>query len=98
MTKVASLYILYPSIVIMEDRILARLKKIEGQIRGVQKMYQQRRDCLEIAQQISAVRAGLEKVGLEILRGEAVRCTPTTRGKEKIKRLEKLVESYFKLT
>lgn len=43
--------------------ILARLRRIEGQIRGLQRMVDEGRDCAEIATQLSAARAALDRVG-----------------------------------
>jgi DNA-binding FrmR family transcriptional regulator len=43
--------------------ILARLRRVEGQIRGLQRMVDERRDCSEIVTQLSAARAALDRVG-----------------------------------
>lgn len=76
----------------MDDNIEARLKKIEGQIAGIRKMYNQERDCMEIAQQIGAVRSALSSVGKKILSGEAVRCAKL---KDQGEKFEKLVKQLF---
>ncbi len=52
------------------DAIFLRLKRIEGQIKGISKMYQQKRDCSEIIQQLNAVRSALREVITLFLRGE----------------------------
>lgn len=44
-----------------KKRLLDRLARIEGQLRGVQKMINEDKDCEQIAQQISAARGALEK-------------------------------------
>ncbi len=46
------------------DQLMDRLAKIEGQVRGVAKMVEQDRYCIDIVTQINAVTAALEKVGL----------------------------------
>ncbi len=46
---------------------LARLRRIEGQVRGIQKMIDQRRYCVDILTQISSVSAALAKVEARIL-------------------------------
>ena len=51
-----------------DDKILKRLRKIEGQVRGVHKMVEDDRYCIDILTQIAAVRAALDKVGLEVLK------------------------------
>ncbi len=50
-----------------EKELLLRLKKIEGQVRGIQKMVDEKRYCVDILNQIAAVKAALNKVGLNIL-------------------------------
>lgn len=44
-----------------------RLKKIEGQVRGIQRMVDEDKYCVDILTQINAVRGALKKVGLKIL-------------------------------
>ncbi len=51
----------------IRDDVLVRLKKIEGQPRGLQKMIDHGEDCAEIIHQLSAVRKALDKVGSLIL-------------------------------
>ncbi|MGI8786942.1 MAG: metal-sensitive transcriptional regulator [Pyrinomonadaceae bacterium] len=50
------------------DRQLPRLSRIEGQARGVQKMINSKRDCLEIIHQISAIINALRRVQTDMLR------------------------------
>jgi DNA-binding FrmR family transcriptional regulator len=47
--------------------ILNRLKRIEGQVRGIQKMIAEDRDCVSIVVQLAAVRSGVEGVGALVL-------------------------------
>jgi DNA-binding FrmR family transcriptional regulator len=49
------------------DELLSRLKKIEGQVRGVQRMVEGEKDCVDVLAQISAVVSGMEKVALRLL-------------------------------
>lgn len=51
-----------------------RLKRIEGQLRGVQGMIAEERDCREVMQQISAIRAALQSASLEIVEEYAGDC------------------------
>ena len=44
-----------------------RLKRLEGQVRGIQKMIEEDKYCVDILTQINAVRGALKKVGLKIL-------------------------------
>lgn len=47
--------------------VLARLKRIEGQVRGVHKMVDDDRYCIDVLQQISAVTRALQSVALHLL-------------------------------
>lgn len=49
------------------DMLLKRLKRLEGQIRGIQKMITEDRDCVSIVMQLAAVRSGIEGVGALVL-------------------------------
>jgi DNA-binding FrmR family transcriptional regulator len=53
---------------------LNRLKRIEGQVAGVQKMIKERRYCMDIVNQISAVEAALHKVAAIVLRNHMETC------------------------
>ena len=53
---------------------LRRLKRIEGQIRGLYRMVENDRYCIDIVTQISAVRAALRRAEEEILRDHVARC------------------------
>lgn len=59
------------------DTIAKKLRKIEGQIGGVISMYEGERSCLEIVQQVAAVRSALSGVAKDLLAGEASRCART---------------------
>lgn len=53
---------------------IRRLKRIEGQVRGVIRMVEEDRYCIDILQQISAIRAALTKAESEILNAHAASC------------------------
>ena len=53
---------------------LARLGRIEGQVRGLARMVEDDRYCIDIVTQIEAVRAALRRVEEEILRGHVAHC------------------------
>ena len=57
-----------------KDQLLARLKRIEGQIRGIEGMVQDDRYCIDILTQISAAHAALDKVALGLLDDHAHTC------------------------
>jgi len=51
----------------LQGELLNRLKKIEGQVRGVQKMIQECRDCGEIITQLAAIKAAVNRVSITVL-------------------------------
>ena len=52
---------------ISQEVVLRRLKRIEGQIRGIEKMVINRRDCESLVIQLAAVRSAIESVGALVL-------------------------------
>ncbi len=54
--------------------IVSRLKKIEGQVKGLENMVESERECVDIMIQLAAVKAGLESVAGLVLRNYADIC------------------------
>ena len=54
--------------------VLTRLRRIEGQVRGVQNMIGDERDCREIVQQLAAIRSAVSQTALEVIRTYATQC------------------------
>ncbi|MFD1020211.1 metal-sensing transcriptional repressor [Thalassobacillus hwangdonensis] len=59
---------------IEKENMLNRLKRIEGQVRGLQKMIEDDRYCVDVLVQISAVNAALKKVGFTMLERHTRMC------------------------
>lgn len=57
-----------------KENITKRLARIEGQLRGVQKMIDGERDCREILQQLIAIRAGIQSASLTFMQDVANDC------------------------
>jgi DNA-binding FrmR family transcriptional regulator len=57
-----------------KDSCLKRLNRIEGQVRGLAKMVEDNRYCIDVVTQISAVRAALRRVEEEVLRDHVAHC------------------------
>jgi DNA-binding FrmR family transcriptional regulator len=57
-----------------KDQLLKRLRRIEGQTRGIQTMVSEDRWCPDILQQIAAARAALDKVALGLAEGHVQHC------------------------
>ncbi len=59
----------------MDNRhVILRLKRIEGQIRGLQRMVEKGSPCADVLTQVGAVTAAMKKVGLLILQGYSEEC------------------------
>lgn len=52
---------------VSQEVLLKRLRRIEGQIRGIEKMIEDDRDCVSIVVQLAAVRSGIEGIGALVL-------------------------------
>jgi CsoR family transcriptional regulator, copper-sensing transcriptional repressor len=57
-----------------KDSLLRRLRRIEGQVRGVEGMVEDDRYCIDVVTQITAIQAALDKVALELLADHAQHC------------------------
>lgn len=57
-----------------KDALQKRLKRIEGQVKGIQKMVDEDRYCVDILVQISAIRSAINKVGAIILENHVKGC------------------------
>jgi DNA-binding FrmR family transcriptional regulator len=57
-----------------KSSVLKRLNRIEGQVRGLSRMVEQDRYCIDIVTQLSAVRAALRRAEEEILADHAANC------------------------
>ncbi|MGI8411169.1 MAG: metal-sensitive transcriptional regulator [Solirubrobacteraceae bacterium] len=57
-----------------KDQLLKRLARIEGQVRGVSRMVEEDRYCIDVLTQIGAIQAALDKVGLGLLDDHASHC------------------------
>jgi DNA-binding FrmR family transcriptional regulator len=55
-------------------KLQARLSRIEGQVRGVRRMVEEDRYCIDILIQTQAIKAALKRVEAEILKGHAAHC------------------------
>lgn len=56
------------------ENIMMRLKRIEGQVRGIQKMVANESDCTEIMNQVAAVKSAIARVGVIIFESHARQC------------------------
>lgn len=79
---------------------LPRLKKIEGQVRGIMKMIEDEKYCIDILNQISAVKGALHKAEMMILKNHINGCVTTAikseNADDKIDELMKTLDKFSK--
>lgn len=74
-----------------KDALVKRLKRIEGQVRGLQKMIEEERYCIDVLTQVSAVTAALDGVGLRVMEDHVRHCVRAG-GDEKVDELMRALE------
>lgn len=79
---------------------LIRLKRIEGQIKGVQRMVEEEKYCVDIINQINAVRRALEQVALGIMKRHLDSCVSDAikkdKAREKVEELMKTIDKFIR--
>lgn len=71
-------------------KLLSRLARVEGQIRGIARMIEDERYCVDVLTQISAVNSSMQKIGLLLLEDHIRGCVVGTEGEELESKLEEL--------
>src|ERR1700716_3571855 len=66
-----------------KDQLQTRLRRIEGQVRGVQGMVEDDRYCIDVLTQISAIQAALDKVALGLMDQHARHCVIDASGDQR---------------
>ena len=64
-----------------KTRLVKRLRRIEGQVRGIQKMLEEERDCKEIMQQLAAVSSAVKSTSRSFFQDYALLCLAEGEGK-----------------
>ena len=84
-----------------KDATIKRLNRIEGQVRGIGRMIEEERYCIEVLQQIQAIKSALAKVEDAILKDHAATCIETAiaSGDEvkQRKKFDELVDLFAKM-
>jgi DNA-binding FrmR family transcriptional regulator len=70
-----------------KDAVVRRLHRIEGQVRGIEKMVEDDRYCIDILTQISAVNTALESLAFKILDEHVRHCVAGEPSQEKVEEL-----------
>jgi DNA-binding FrmR family transcriptional regulator len=86
----------YPS----HQDVLPRLKRIEGQVRGIRRMVESGRYCVDILQQLTAARRALGEVSLKVMNGHINGCVSTSirrrEGRGKVEELMRTIQQFVK--
>ncbi len=80
---------------------LARLKRIEGQVRGVQRMVDEEQYCIDILTQVSALQSALKGVGLALLNDHMASCVVTAArqgDEEAAEKLEEVAQAFARFS
>ncbi|MGM0124774.1 hypothetical protein IGI37_002168 [Enterococcus sp. AZ194] len=79
-------------------QVLNRLKRTEGQIRGVQKMIEEEKECMDVMTQLSAIRSSIDRVMGIIVAENLKDCLedPEKDPQEQTKKLEKAIQMIIK--
>jgi DNA-binding FrmR family transcriptional regulator len=80
-----------------KDSLLGRLRRIEGQVRGVERMVEDDRYCIDVLTQISAVQAALDKVALGLLDEHARHCVAGAEAEDQVDKTDELMAAVARL-
>ena len=79
------------------DQLIKRLRRIEGQIGGIERMVAEDRYCIDVLTQISAVQAALDKVALGLLDNHAHHCVLGAQDGEREQKTDELMGAVGRL-
>jgi len=80
-----------------KDDLLRRLRRIKGQVGGVERMVEEDRYCIDVLTQIAAIEAALDKVALGLLDGHARTCVISADPADQGERAEELMAAIGRL-
>jgi CsoR family transcriptional regulator, copper-sensing transcriptional repressor len=80
-----------------KEQLLARLRRVEGQVRGIEGMVSEERYCIDVLTQIAAARAALDKVALGLLDEHARHCVLEAPEQDRDARTEELLAAVGRL-
>ena len=78
-----------------KESLVCRLKRAEGQVRGLQQMVEDERYCIDVVTQISAATTALDQVALKLLEDHVRHCVRSG-GKDKVPELMAAVERFVR--
>jgi CsoR family transcriptional regulator, copper-sensing transcriptional repressor len=86
-----------PGYTASKDQLLKRLARLEGQVRGVSRMVEEERYCIDVLTQIGAIQAALDKVALGLLDEHTRHCVIEAQGGERTAMVDELMGAVGRL-
>lgn len=77
----------------VKEKILNRISRVEGQLKGIRRMVEEKKECIDIITQITAIREAVSMLGIELLKNDFV--CKWEGGKKEMD--EKYLKSLFKM-
>jgi DNA-binding FrmR family transcriptional regulator len=85
----------------VREKVLARLRKVAGQVTGIQRMVEEDRYCVDVLHQVAAVEGALDRVGQMVLASHVETCVASAlesgKPRERKKKLDELMEVFSRL-
>ena len=83
------------------EKVVGRLKRVQGQIGGIIKMIESEKDCEDVLIQIGAAKAALHRAGQSVLEGHLHHCVRDAihegHGEDALEHLSKAIEQFIKI-
>jgi CsoR family transcriptional regulator, copper-sensing transcriptional repressor len=86
-----------PGYIASKEDLLRRMRRVQGQLRGIDGMIEEERYCIEVLTQISAAQAALDQVALGLLDDHTKSCVVEAKGSERPARAEELMGAVTRL-
>jgi DNA-binding FrmR family transcriptional regulator len=74
-----------------KERLLRRLARVEGQVRGVSRMVEEERYCIDVLTQLGAIEAALDRVALGLIDDHTRHCVAEAAGGERTEKVDELM-------
>jgi DNA-binding FrmR family transcriptional regulator len=87
----------HPGYIEDKERVLNRLRRISGQVGGLERMVEEERYCVDILTQISSVQAALDKVSLALLDDHTRHCVIGAKDRDREEKTAELMEAVGRL-
>ncbi len=79
-------------IALAQEKIINRISRIEGQLKGIRRMVEEKKECIDVITQVTAIREAVSMLGIEMLKNDFV-----CKWEGKAKFDEKYLKSLFKM-